>query len=504
MSGTSRASLLQGDDVLQTYQLNRALRRGDKPSAREEFAKALLAKGADGAPVRSPIEGLAKMLTAGVGGYQLGQAERGTADEERMMMADILGQRSQKQAEDQRQLASAGVPGFTMPPAPVQPGVAREVPTAMGGEVNVPAGFDPVTPPPQQVTPDLIQAVSAMAAQGNKAAGGALGGLQFSYNDRRQTERDERAERLAAEREARADARANRETFGTPVEMIGPDGKPALVQIGNRGGVRPLAGYQAGPNADANKTGLVPVMGYDRDGKQVALFPDGRGGFKQADTGEVSLMPRSRDINLGTEILTINQNGEVIARRPINIAGKEREEEVGKAQGQAIVGAPAAARTAEEGVGLIDSLLAHPALKLGTGMTGQLLNRIPGTPTYDFSQRVAQIQGRAFLEAFNSLKGGGAITEVEGQKATAAIARLSTAQTEPAFREALTELRTVMAAAKDRAGTIQRGGVPLPGGALSAEPPPPGGGAPQPGTIENGYRFRGGDPGSPASWERVR
>jgi spore germination cell wall hydrolase CwlJ-like protein len=40
-----------------------------------------------------------------------------------------------------------------------------------------------------------------------------------------------------------------------------------------------------------------------------------------------------------------------------------------------------------------------------------------------------------------------------------------------------------------------------PGGAT---PPPQQGAGPQPGMVENGYRFRGGNPGDPKSWERVQ
>ena len=52
-----------------------------------------------------------------------------------------------------------------------------------------------------------------------------------------------------------------------------------------------------------------------------------------------------------------------------------------------------------------------------------------------------KIKGGVFLEAFKMLKGGGQITELEGQKAEQAQARLLETQSPEAFRDALAELR---------------------------------------------------------------
>lgn len=41
-------------------------------------------------------------------------------------------------------------------------------------------------------------------------------------------------------------------------------------------------------------------------------------------------------------------------------------------------------------------------------------------------------------------------------------------------------------------------------GAAEPQRSPEGGGAPQPGAVQDGYRFKGGDPGDPNSWERVQ
>jgi hypothetical protein len=59
--------------------------------------------------------------------------------------------------------------------------------------------------------------------------------------------------------------------------------------------------------------------------------------------------------------------------------------------------------------------------------------------------KLDQLQGTVFLQAFESLKGGGQITELEGAKAEAAAARLNRFQSPTDFAQALNELRDVIA-----------------------------------------------------------
>jgi len=227
---------------------------------------------------------------------------------------------------------------------------------------------------------------------------------------------------------------------------------PQTQQFEEVGGARPTS------------TGLQPVTGYDKEGALVVMFPDGRGGLTQARMPEgVSVAPKTREINTGTEMLTVDQGGNVVARRPIDIAGKQ----VAIAKGAEIAGAESAYRTATQTLQNIDGVLKHPSIGMGTGMTSAL-NAIPGTSGYDFSLRVDQLKGQAFLQAFNTLKGAGAITEVEGTKATAAIARLNTRLSTADFKAAVQELRDIVAGAQERA----KAKMPIPGSGASAEPPP--------------------------------
>jgi hypothetical protein len=75
---------------------------------------------------------------------------------------------------------------------------------------------------------------------------------------------------------------------------------------------------------------------------------------------------------------------------------------------------------------------------------------IAGTKAADFYSLLEQVQGGTFMQAFNNLKGAGQITEQEGAKATAAIARLNPRQSEDGFNKALMDFDGVLAQAQAR------------------------------------------------------
>ena len=137
-------------------------------------------------------------------------------------------------------------------------------------------------------------------------------------------------------------------------------------------------------------------------------------------------------------------------------------EETVKSDVKALQTIPAAVQTATQAVNLIDSLIGkrdyngdllkgsapHPGFETAVGQAiPPGLKFIAGSDTSNFVSRLAQIQGAAFLQAFETLKGGGAISEVEGAKATVAINRMSTSQSEVEF----------IAAAKDFKDALQGG-----------------------------------------------
>lgn len=87
----------------------------------------------------------------------------------------------------------------------------------------------------------------------------------------------------------------------------------------------------------------------------------------------------------------------------------------------------------------------HPGLNKVVGFTmvpGQRF--MPGTDAADFDTRFKQIEGQTFLQAYQMLRGGGAITEVEGAKGTAAILRASRSNTVKEFKDAMSEARQVI------------------------------------------------------------
>lgn len=91
----------------------------------------------------------------------------------------------------------------------------------------------------------------------------------------------------------------------------------------------------------------------------------------------------------------------------------------------------------------IDAVLKHEGRPYATGWAS-VIPTIPNTAQADFRNRLAQIDAQSFLKAFQDLKGGGAITEIEGQKATQAINRMKAATTDKEFDSAAQDLKELI------------------------------------------------------------
>ena len=133
-------------------------------------------------------------------------------------------------------------------------------------------------------------------------------------------------------------------------------------------------------------------------------------------------------------------------------ASKERGKTIAEETVKAEFDAPRIIQNADTAITLSDELLKHPGFGQAVGKSAMFgLQKIPGTPGYDFMNRLSQIKGGAFLEAFNTLKGGGQITEVEGKKATDAIARMDNLTSEGEFKQAVKDFQDVIKKGVERA-----------------------------------------------------
>jgi hypothetical protein len=119
---------------------------------------------------------------------------------------------------------------------------------------------------------------------------------------------------------------------------------------------------------------------------------------------------------------------------------------------------------------LLEKTKTHPGRQYATGKSS-ILPKVPGTAPADFQVLLDQIGGQQFLQAFETLKGGGQITEVEGRKATEAMARMNPRQSEEAFLQGVNEFQSIVRSAKERAtAKIQPQDSPSTPAAQSAAP----------------------------------
>lgn len=236
---------------------------------------------------------------------------------------------------------------------------------------------------------------------------------------------------------SRAQSGANQENFfGTGIPIQNADGTISYGQFGNQGSFN------------------VPEL------------PEG-----------AQFLTPVQQLNTGTGFTGVDRFGNQIGGvTPIDNFGAAQDtamgQVIGKDAAQRILDLPRTLATSDNMIASIDGILNDPALDVSTGWLSWMQG-VPGTDQYRFGQRALQLQGQAFLQAFESLKGGGQITEIEGAKAEQAVGRLSTAQSADDYRAALNELKSVLEIAKQRARAGVNG-VQLPGNA-AVRPSAPGG-----------------------------
>lgn len=218
--------------------------------------------------------------------------------------------------------------------------------------------------------------------------------------------------------------------------------------------------FMARKKAVSGEYSLTPQYGTDEKGNTV-LIQTGKSGeaIQTKLPAGVKISSGVEKIDLGTEWgLVDKRTGALVGKQAKDVAGKASQEVQGEAQGKAIVALPTVINTTEQSLKLVDEMIKHPGRATATGLSGTIdpRNYFGGTDAKDFQIRAKQIEGRTFLSAFDQLRGAGAITEAEGQKATAAIARLDRAQSDDEYLKALQELKEVlnkgMEIAKQRAG----------------------------------------------------
>jgi hypothetical protein len=170
---------------------------------------------------------------------------------------------------------------------------------------------------------------------------------------------------------------------------------------------------------------------------------------KQFDANE-----RYRQQQLGATYAGLDLRREA-AQRAADAAASAKEAKdlaAGAKVRQERQGVSRALASGEENLRTIDQALQHPGRKAATGASGVVASRLPFTEARNFQSIHNKLIGGAFLQAFESLKGGGQITEIEGKKATDAITRINTpGLTEAEYEMALNELRNVVVTGIDRA-----------------------------------------------------
>jgi hypothetical protein len=184
-------------------------------------------------------------------------------------------------------------------------------------------------------------------------------------------------------------------------------------------------------------------------------MPSATGGAGAANTPDALMAKKQQLMNFAI----MNPS----AAPAIALQVKAIDDQIAKMEGQ-----QSSLVTTNMGIAAVDALLNSPDLDQITGMKGlgnEWLEKVGAAPRYsNLMSYVEQLKGINFLEAYQGLKGGGPITDIEGKQATAARTRLERALrgTPQDLKEALLEADALFkdARSKNPAYAGGSGGIP--------------------------------------------
>ena len=220
----------------------------------------------------------------------------------------------------------------------------------------------------------------------------------------------------------------------------------------------------------------------DRAGQLITV----RGQNMQAETTRRGQNMQAETSRRGQDITEQRERDLTLAEN--QAAARARGKKLAENKVEAERALPGAIATAEQTLTLIDEMIGDARVSkdgkkwevpkggrdpaegftnyVGAGVPG--MRFLEGSDAASYERRQLQIEGKTFLEAFESLRGGGAITEVEGAKGQQAISRMNKAQSEVEYVKAARELQEVVRKGVERARTkagVAAGGGGTAGGA---------------------------------------
>ncbi len=264
----------------------------------------------------------------------------------------------------------------------------------------------------------LAQGIAGMAHSPNV-------GLQQSITGRLQDVQAQRQQQAALE--GRNKTLSALQAAGADPEMI------ALAQSDPSVMSAVLSAFVSKKFATPQTTEMERAFNKAKDGGYTGSYMDFIKEFKGAGAARTQVTVGGDKVTpakpeTGTQLITTPEG--VVTQVPI--AGSSVAQEVQQA-----------VDTAGSTLQVIDEALSHKGLSAAVGpLDARTPTILPDATAFEAYHN--QIKGKAFLQAFESLKGGGQITEIEGQKAEQAIARLDLAQSEEDYKKALKDLRDIV------------------------------------------------------------